>query len=53
MCRRDFDDVAGAEIMDRDDAAERLVGGVDRGEPDQVGVIIFISSVAGSLSRGT
>src|ERR1700726_1050879 len=40
--RRDFDDIAGAEIMDRDDAAERFVGRVDRSEPDQVGVVIFI-----------
>ena len=40
--RRDLDDVAGAEIMDRDDAAERLVRGVDRGKPDQVGVVIFV-----------
>ena len=40
--RRDLDDVAGAEIMDRDDAAERLVRGIDRGKPDQIGVVIFV-----------
>ena len=28
--------------MDRDDAAERFVRGVDRGKPDQVGVVVFV-----------
>jgi hypothetical protein len=49
--RRDLDDVAGAEIMDREHAAERLVRGIHRGKPDQVGVVIFVSSVSGSFSR--
>jgi hypothetical protein len=30
-----LDDVAGAEIVDCDDAADRLVRRIDRGKPDQ------------------
>src|SRR5258706_10682318 len=40
--RCDLDDIAGAEIVDRDNAAKRLARGIHRGEPDQVGVVIFI-----------
>jgi len=40
--RRDLDDIAGAEIMDGDDAAERLIGGAHGREPDQIGVVIFV-----------
>ena len=32
LWRRDLDDVAGAEIMDADDAADRLVGRIHRGK---------------------
>src|SRR5689334_1730178 len=35
LWRRDLDDVAGTEIMDGDDTADRLVRGIDRSEPDQ------------------
>src|SRR6187397_2662989 len=38
----DLDDVAGAEIMDRGDAAERFVCSIHRGEPDQIGMVIFV-----------
>ena len=37
----DLEQVAGAEILDRDDRAERLARLIDAGQPDQVGVIIF------------
>src|SRR6185312_6895621 len=40
--RRDLDDVAGAEIVDRDDLAERLAARGDGGQSDQVGVVIFV-----------
>src|SRR5712675_702665 len=39
---RDLDDVAGAKIVDRDDAAERFIRRRYGGEPDQVGVIELI-----------
>ena len=40
--RRDLNDVAGAEIMDREHAAERIAIRGDGGEPDQIGVVIFV-----------
>src|ERR1700683_626973 len=41
MRRRDLDDIAGAEIVDRGDGAERVTGGIDGGEADQVGMVIL------------
>src|ERR1700752_2129786 len=43
LWRCDLYDVAGAEIMDGDDAADRLVCGIHRGEPDQVGVVVLVA----------
>ena len=40
--RRNLDDIAGAEIVDRNDPAERVSGAIDGGEPNQVGMIIFV-----------
>ena len=40
--RRDLDDVAGAEIVHGDHAAERIAGCGDGGKPDQVGVVVFV-----------
>jgi hypothetical protein len=37
----DFEYVAGAEIFDRGDGAERLPFRADAWQPDQVGMIIF------------
>ena len=37
----DLEDVAGAEILDRDDGAERLAVRAFAGQADQVGMIIF------------
>ena len=52
--RLDLDQVAGAEIMDRDHGAERTAVRVDRRKADQVGVIELVAaSGSGSRSRGT
>jgi len=53
MRRRDLDDVAGAEIVDRDDVAERVICERYRGESDQVGVVILVLPGVSSLSRAT
>src|SRR3546814_6829411 len=37
----DLEDVAGAEILDRDDGSQRLARGRGAGETDQVVMIIF------------
>ena len=37
----DLDHVTRAEILDRDDAADRLAIGRYRRQPDQVGVVVF------------
>ena len=37
----DLEQVAGAEILDRDDRADRAPVAIDAGQADQVGVIIF------------
>ena len=39
---RDLQEIAGAEIVDRDDGAERIAVAVLRREADQVGVIVFV-----------
>ena len=40
--RRDLEEVAGAEIVHRDDGAERFAVDAHRREPDQVGVVEFV-----------
>ena len=52
--RPHFDQIAGAEIVDRDDGAESFAGAVDGRKADQIGMIELVrSSVGGSRSRGT
>src|SRR5207248_1211733 len=40
--RAHFDDVAGAEIMQRDHRAKLFAGAVDGAQSDQIGMIIFV-----------
>ncbi len=49
--RRHFDQVAGAEILDRDHPTERGSRGVHHGKPDEVGVIVFVGGVESGQSR--
>ena len=40
--RPHFEQIAGAEIVDRDHGAELFAGAIDGGKPDQIGVIKFV-----------
>src|SRR5579863_7620721 len=42
LSRRDLEDVAGAVIHERDDAAERRARRIDRFKPDQIVVVEFV-----------